>query len=48
MTAHIVDDNPVAQIRGYKFQENGLWGLKDIDGSVVNRLDELNFYKKQT
>lgn len=21
--------------RGYKFQENGLWGLKDIDGSVI-------------
>ena len=21
--------------RGYKFEENGLWGLKDIDGSII-------------
>lgn len=22
-------------LRGYKFQENGLWGLKDVDGSII-------------
>lgn len=22
-------------LRGYKFEENGLWGLKDVDGSVI-------------